>query len=261
MFTLVISHAIINLRMVSDMMKIFRKAILIVHGFAGGTYDEEELANFLELNRNFDVFQFTLPGHEKNLSKANHLDWIKKSEEKIEWLIQNGYNNIYVIGHSMGGVIATYLAVKYKEVKKLVLAAPAFQYLKVIKEKINLIDSLKATPKVVKTYGGDEIIARLLKLGPGAVKEFMNLTKEYYDYPNEVTCPLLIIQGKNDNLVPLSSSKYVYDSAKSDFKKLIYVESLTHDVFRGEDSYNIYKIVERFLKKKINANEKGVYDI
>ena len=30
---------------------IFRKAILIIHGFAGGTYDEENLANYLELNK------------------------------------------------------------------------------------------------------------------------------------------------------------------------------------------------------------------
>ena len=38
---------------------IFKKAILIIHGFAGGTYDEEQLANYLELNKDFDVFQFT----------------------------------------------------------------------------------------------------------------------------------------------------------------------------------------------------------
>ena len=43
---------------------LFRKAILIIHGFAGGPYDEEDLANHLELNRNFDVFQFYSVCHE-----------------------------------------------------------------------------------------------------------------------------------------------------------------------------------------------------
>ena len=33
-----------------------RKAVLIIHGLAGGTYDEEPLANYLELNRKLDVF-------------------------------------------------------------------------------------------------------------------------------------------------------------------------------------------------------------
>lgn len=227
---------------------VFRKAILIIHGFAGGTYDEEELANYLELNRYYDVYQFTLPGHNRNLSKVKYKDWIIASEKQVEWLIDKGYNNIYLIGHSMGGVIATYIATKYKEVKKLVLAAPAFQYLNVVKENLNITKSLQIAPKLVKTYGGDEIIARFLKLNPSTIREFMNLVKQYYDYPKDVFCPILIIQGKNDNLVPLTSSEYVYNTVKSKTKKLIYVDGLTHDVFRGKNKLHIYSIVEKFLK-------------
>ena len=59
---------------------IFKQAILIIHGFAGGTYDQEELAFNLELNKSFDVFQFTLPGHDKALSKVNYQEWIKCRE-------------------------------------------------------------------------------------------------------------------------------------------------------------------------------------
>lgn len=232
---------------------LFRKAILIIHGFAGGTYDEEELANYLELNRTFDVYQFTLPGHDKNLSKTNYRSWIESSEKKIEWLIDNGYKTIYVIGHSMGGVIATHIASKYSEVKKLVLAAPAFKYLNVVNEKLNIGKSLKDAPKIIKTYGGDEIIARFLKLNLTSVREFMDLVKKYYDCPSKVYCPILIIQGKNDNLVPVSSSKYVYDTVKSKTKKIIFVEDLTHDVFRWDNKLDIYNIVEQFLKHNIKG--------
>ena len=196
---------------------IFRKAILIIHGFAGGTYDEEELAFNLELNKSFDVYQFTLPGHDKNLSKVEHQEWITESANQIEWLIKNGYNRIYLIGHSMGGVIATYLACRYKQVKKLVLAAPAFHYLNVIKDDLNVGESLKIAPKI-KDYGSDEIIARILKLNVSVLKEFMDLVKEYYDYPKELTCKLLILQGKSDNLVPVSSSEYVYEKANQKIK-------------------------------------------
>jgi len=232
---------------------IFRKAILIIHGFAGGTYDEEELANYLELNKYYDVYQFTLPGHNRNLSKVKYQEWISASEKEVEWLIGKGYNNIYLIGHSMGGVIATYIASKYKEIKKLVLAAPAFQYLSVVKENLNITKSLQITPKVIKTYGGDEIVARFLKLNPGSIREFMSLVKHYYDYPRDVYCPVLIIQGKNDNLVPLSSSEYVYNTVKSKTKKLIYVKDLTHDVFRGKNELEIYNIVEDFFKHNIKG--------
>lgn len=226
---------------------IFRKAILLVHGFAGGTYDQEGLANYLELNRNFDVYQYTLPGHRRNLSKVKSAEWIESSEKMIEWLITKGYHKIYLIGHSMGGVIATYLASKYKEVKKLVLAAPAFHYLDVKDKNLNIPESLKMIPKVVKTYGGDEIVSRMLKLNINAIGEFMTLIKDYYDFPKDVNCPTLILQGNNDNLVPLSSSKYVYESIKSKKKDIIYIDDLTHDVFKNEKTY---RIVEKFLKKR-----------
>lgn len=251
MFTWNFPYVIIlieNKDMIDGDNMLFKKAILIIHGFAGGTYDQEELANYLRLNKKFDVFQFTLLGHDRNLSKVKHLEWIEASEKQLEWLIGKGYKSIYLIGHSMGGVIATYLVSKYKEVKKLVLAAPAFQYLNVVKEDLNVKDSLKVAPKVIKTYGSDEIVARFLKLNIVVLKEFMDLVKEYYDYPKAVKCPVLIIQGKNDNLVSIESSKYVYDSVKSRTKKIVFVDELTHDVFRNINKYDIFNLVEKFLK-------------
>lgn len=227
---------------------LFKKAILIIHGFAGGTYDEEELANYLELNINFDVFQFTLPGHDKNLSKVEHQTWISASEEKIRWLIKNGYSNIYLIGHSMGGVIATYLASKYKEVKKLVLAAPSFHYLNVINNDLNISELIKMSPKVFKDYGGNEVISRLLKLNISAIKEFMHLVKHYYDYPKYVTCKTLIIHGNNDNIVPISSSEYVFNNLKTNNKEIVYLDGETHDIFRGSKKQEIFKLIEKFLR-------------
>lgn len=227
---------------------LFRKAILIIHGFAGGTYDAEDLANQLELVKNFDVYQFTLPGHNKNLSKVKYQEWIKKSEEKLEWLIQNGYSNIYLIGHSMGGVIACHLATKYRQIKKLVLAAPAFHYLNVVNDDLNIKESLKVTPKIIEDYGSDEVVARFLKLDISAIREFMMLVKKYYHAPKDIICPVLILQGTDDHLVPPTSSEYVYEQLNKNTKKLVYIKGATHDVFRDEKKEQIYQIVEKFLK-------------
>ena len=235
----------------------FRKAILIIHGFLGGTYDLELLANNLELNKNFDVFQFTLPGHERNFSKVKYEEWIKSSEKMMDWLISHGYKNIYVIGHSMGGVIATYIGTKYKEVKKIVLLAPAFHYLSVTNEKTDVSKSIKTTPNLIKTYTAKELISRLVKLNIESVHEFRELVKKYYDTPFKITCPTLIIQGKADEVVPISSSLYVYNSIKSDVKKLVFVDKLTHDVFKKEN-IELINIVKDFLGHSVKG---GIYNI
>ena len=240
------------------MIKI-NSAVLIIHGFAGGTYDEEDLANYLELNRFLDVFQFTLPGHKKNLSNVAYTEWIDYSEEKLKWLIDMGYSKIYLIGHSMGGVIATYLAIKYKEVKKLILAAPAFQYLDIIGGEVHIKNSIKLAPQIVKTYGGSELLSRFLKLNIKSTKEFASLIKKYYEYPKKIKCPLLILQGNMDDVVPISSSQYVYDNAKSKIKKLVIINGVTHDIFTSEADEKIFKTVKSFIKR-IHIDG-GIYNI
>ena len=145
-------------------MILFRKAVLIIHGFAGGTYDQERLANYLERHAKLDVYSFTLPGHEKRTFKtAKYQEWIKASEEMIDSLIKDGYRSIYLIGHSMGGVIATYLSSKYPQVKKLVLAAPAFNYL-VVEGESSTMDKFKSGINMVINNDRDEIFTRFLKL-------------------------------------------------------------------------------------------------
>ena len=241
------------------LLKLKRNAILIIHGFAGGTYDEEDLANYLELDSRFDTFQFTLPGHEKNLSNVSYEEWIMYSEEKLKWLIDNGYTSIYLIGHSLGGVIATYLATKFKEVKKLVLAAPAFQYLDVLGDYVSIKNSIKLAPQIIKTYGGSELISRFLKLNVKTTKEFTGLIKKYYDCPKKVKCSTLIIQGNYDDVVPISSSMYVYENIQSKIKKIVFVDGVTHDVFRSKKDEIIFKTVKDFLRK--TNPEGGIYNI
>ena len=235
----------------------FRKALLIVHGFAGGMYDQEELASYLKLSTNYDIYQFTLPGHRGRMRHVKYQEWISRSEEMINMLINNGYKKIYLIGHSMGGVIATYLAGKYNEVKKLVLAAPAFHYLKFRGDEVDITDSLKLAPKILKSYGADDVIDRFIKTGIGPAKEFMTLVKIYYETPREVTCPVLLIQGKNDDIVPITSSRYVYDNLGSNIKRLQYYDEVNHDVFRKKHKEEIFFLVKDFLK---NKKEGGIYN-
>lgn len=226
-----------------------RKAILIIHGFAGGTYDQEYLANFLELERKFDVYTFTLPGHDEIDYNITKEDWIKATENHIEMLINNNYKNIYVIGHSMGGILATHVANKYKEVKKLVLLAPAFKYLALNENgEFSLIEGLKKTPDIIKTYSKEAVISRALKVPIKAVNEFINLVKENEKAPENIKIPTLIIQGLNDRVVPIESSKYVYNLIEEKNKKILFFDNTNHDLFNSDKRKEISNEIKKFLK-------------
>lgn len=227
-----------------------RKAILIIHGFAGGTYDEENLANVLEFVKNFDVFSFTLPGHESRKDKATREDWINSARSHIEMLINHGYKDIYVIGHSMGGVIASIVASEYKEVKKLVLAAAAFQYLNSYESKLNVRELMGLIKTNVSDYSAEEIYSRFLKMPLNSLKEFMSIVKENQDVVRNINIPTLIIHGSKDKLVPLSSSTYIYDNIKSKNKYLYKVKRINHDVFNNDRQTEVCDLIVKFLKTK-----------
>lgn len=241
-------------------MILFRKAVLIVHGFAGGTYDEEFLANYLEKDKFFDVYTYTLPGHSQMFNnKSTCEDWIQASTNMMNMLVETGYREIYVIGHSMGGVIASYLATQYKQIKKLVLVAPAFRYLNFVDNQFNLLDVIKLTPEILGQYGKDEVASRLTKLPINAVKEFIKLVSKYQNTPEEIMIPTLIIQGTADKIVPPKTARYVHGKLATPHKKIIYINNCTHDVLREQKKEGVSHLIEQFLKhglKKIDKVDK-----
>ena len=233
----------------SDNM-LFRKAVLLVHGFAGGNYDYGELGNILQYHYNLDVYTFTLPGHDKTIiSKVTKDDWIKSAENITENLIKHNYKTIYVVGHSMGGVIAAHLASKYKEIKKVVLAAPAFRYLKFKNDKFDLIETLKDTKEIFGNVPINMIISRVFKVPIKTAIEFMKLVEENKNDVKNITCPILIIHGTEDHIVPLESATYVHRSVKSNVNILMHVEGADHNCYRGARCNEIIKLTEDFLIK------------
>ena len=90
-------------------MILFRKAVLIIHGFTGNLYDNEYLMNYLELDPNYDVYARTLPGHNHDrFNNAKMDDCLQFVDNQSKELINNGYNTIYVIGHSVAEVDLPY---------------------------------------------------------------------------------------------------------------------------------------------------------
>ena len=226
------------------------KAILIIHGFAGGTYDEEYLANYLELNKKFDVFFFTLPGHDvKDKRKATCEEWINESERQLKRLIRKKYKNIYLIGHSMGGVIASHLAKKYSQVKKVVLVAPSFTSL-ASKEEGGVLSAILKLPDIIKAYSYNELLTRVGKLPLRSEKEFFKLIDNYKDDVNGINVPIMFVHGTKDQLVPYKSSEKIFNSMNTNKKVFLTINDYYHDVFKGEKVDNICYYIERFLKMK-----------
>ncbi len=236
-------------------MKIFKKAVLLIHGFAGGVYDFEQLAKELECK--YDVFTFTLPGHDGVFKdKITYESWIEKSEEQVKYIMRKGYKTIYLIGHSMGGVIASYLATKYN-FKKLVLAAPAFEYFGYNHGKLSYDSIVHKPQQIIKQYGFRLAMNRVFKLPLYCVSEFKKLVDKCYETPKYIKTETLVIWGDNDNVVPKSSVDYVFKTLKCK-KKIIFVKGSTHNLFKEDINNKLTKEIIDFFKSKSKFNSKCI---
>lgn len=223
------------------MKRIYRKAIVVIHGFTGNLYDNEYLVNYLQEDLFFDVYAETLPGHNKNrFSDASIDDWKKSVDDIIERLINLGYRNIYVVGHSMGGVLACYIASKYKEIKKVVLINAAFDYLNFKQNKNDIKE------KDFSKYG--RVWQKALRTSPFMVNEFRKLVKEGSIYLKKVTCDILILRSMNDGIIPYDTGDLIYNNVSSKNKYITDILDATHTVLSGEKKEVTSKYIKAFLK-------------
>ena len=104
--------------------------IVTIHGFGRNlSHEFDSLARYLKAKK-YEVIQFDMYDL-NNPNDANYKDWVQRCEAKLSLAIKEN-PNVILIGFSMGGVIASYLASIYK-VQSLILCAPAFEYLDIKK--------------------------------------------------------------------------------------------------------------------------------
>ncbi len=237
-----------------------KKAVLAIHGYAGYPGELALPAKTL-YEGGFDVYVIRLPGHGTNsddFRTTNAKMWIEKAQESYKKLVKE-YEEVYLIGHSMGGAIATILASKYP-VKKMVLYAPA---LKVSKLNLPLISIASLFVKKFDTgwrsdprykffderdedddqYLGKEYWSHLyLK----QVKELGFVAKEALKNLEKVKAEVLVFTGSLDQTVPKEvGSLFEKHSTKNRWKNF---EEATHFIPYDIDENVRKEAMEQTLK-------------
>lgn len=222
---------------------------LCIHGFTGAPYEVEPLAEYLTKHTDWVFSVPTLPGHGENLSlKGIHFhQWIEHAETELKKLILK-CDEVYVIGFSMGGMIASLLAAKYP-VDKLVLLSAAAYYLnpkQIINEiKSMMIDSFKGNLFENELF---QRYRRKIKGTPiAATLQFRRLVSTIKPLLPQVVVPTLIAQGDCDGIVPPKSAEYLYRTIGAKTKRLTYIKDSNHHICHCEEKEALFSQVFDFL--------------
>lgn len=223
---------------------------LIIHGYTGGPYEVEPLASYLHEQTDWDIMVPTLPGHGEILTLGNvtHDKWLQAAEDDLRKLKEK-YTQVYLIGFSMGGMIAAYLAAKFK-VDKLVLLAPAGKVFSL--KQLTLDVSEVITDRIKGTLHDNQNYQRYKKkLGKIPLKsnlEFLKLVKYTREYLKDIESPVFIAQGIQDGLVPVSTASYLdREISTASQKEVVLFEKSDHLICWGEDKDTLNGMVHDFL--------------
>lgn len=222
---------------------------LIVHGFTGTRQEVIDIENHF-LDKNWLVYTPELPGHgesKESLKEVNYEAWVYKAQVGLEELMKR-CDKVYVIGFSMGGVIAGYLAAKYP-VDKLVLIASAVYYLnpKQIAEDVRgwIQEGFRGELDQNDIY---QFYRKKIQQTPvSATLEFAKLVKKLRHALADITVPTLIVQGEKDGLVPSRSAQYIYDNIQSEEKEIFFLANAKHYIWYGEEKEEFLEKLDQFL--------------
>ena len=230
---------------------------LIIHGFTGGPHELEPLTEYLQERTDWHISVPTLPGHGRKLAleNVNYKSWIETAEASLKKL-KESFDEIYIIGFSMGGMIAAYLAAKYK-VDKLVLLATAGKYLSFKQISFDLGEIVKdsVTGKLPQNKLYRHYKRKLGSVPLKANIEFLKLVRLTRKSLKNVESPVLIAQGQMDNMVPYKTAYYLDKAISSKRKEVVFFERSRHLICLGNDKDTLNRMVHEFLLKPTGVNE------
>lgn len=179
---------------------------LLIHGFTSTPAELRELGERLH-DKGYTVYGLRLAGHGTTLEEfeqTTYQDWIQSVEVGYHKL-QTICKKIYVIGHSMGGVLALHLAEKHA-ICKIVLLAPAMinkdkktRFVPVIKHFLKYTE-WEATERPVEE---SQYLLGYAKIPLASVHELLKLQKETARQLHKIHVPILMIYAENDQSIDL----------------------------------------------------------
>lgn len=228
-------------------------ACLLIHGFTSTPGELYELGK--KINENgYTVLGVRLKGHGTTVEEMNNCtyeDWIESCVEGYKRLKQN-YDNISVIGHSMGSLLALNIAENY-EIDKVIALSPPI----VVKDKRAKFACIvkyfikytkwkeKERPEEEKKY-----LLGYNKVPLKSVHELNKLTSLVRRNLNKVNKPLLIVHSHNDQTVDEKSIEILSSNVSSKVVEKVFLNKSGHNITVECEKEKVFNSVIRFLNKK-----------
>ena len=251
-----------------------KSVLLVVHGLAEHSGRYKNVVEYF-VPKGYAVYGYDQRGHGKSEGARCYVDRFSDFIADLHTFVTmvRGFHpgtKLFLVGHSMGGTIATAYATQYQnELTGLVLSGAALKagdsitpLAKLMAQVLSRllprmgISTLDATAisrdkAVVDAYVNDPLVYRgkvCARLG----SELLTMMDKYLPARmSELKLPLLIMHGKADRLTNQEGSTLLYNAASSQDKTLKFYEGFYHEIYNEPERGPVFSDVEAWLTRHL----------
>lgn len=185
--------------------------IMFFHGNAGDLSRWGTLAEYF-VEKQYDVLVMDYRTYGKSKGKLSEKALYHDAQYCYDYL-KDKYKeeDIHVYGRSLGTSLATYIASKNKPAQ-LILETPYYSILDVAKDRFPMFP----------------------------VKQLLKYKMPSYQFVKETDCPILMLHGTNDRVVPYESAKKLFEASPKKQTTFVTIEGGNHGDLSTFDIYHKY---------------------
>ncbi|MFX1275394.1 MAG: alpha/beta fold hydrolase [Promethearchaeota archaeon] len=238
--------------------------LLFIHGWLGSSPEWIHQFNYFKSKAHIIILD--LPGFGKSNKPKTRYSIEFFTKHILDFIKLRGYQEVILIGHSLGGMIAQNITIqKPTLVKKLILISTAATFSQSIKKKITLFwvniifkltykSFLKNSIKQILSIKSEnrefkKLYNNTLKIPKSVVlSTFKNMTSKFNlnKKLSRIFHPTLLIYGKEDRIISRSSIKNLGNLIPN--SEVYIIENSPHRVM-VENYIEVNKIIDDFINK------------
>lgn len=248
---------------ISNLDSDYQPPILLLHGFGGSPYDYQFLIDELK-QKDTAFFAPCIAGHceasARDLALSTSEQWVASAQQALADLKAQGYEQIDVVGFSLGGILALGIA-DDPAVRRVVLVNPytevphRWYHLLPVSTWQNLLHNVvpyirkSATGQITNRALQSAYIPAYLHLPVDAVRELDELSRSFWAAFDPPDKPILMIIAENDVVSsPQRMNEYAEQYFMREDDQILRVGNSNHVVLHDNDKEVVIAEILQFLE-------------
>lgn len=226
------------------------RVAVLCHGFLStkNSTTNKTLTRLLN-NRGLATFRFDFFGQGESQGPFEALTTtlaVEQALAAVDFVIGKGFSRIGLVGSSFGGLVSTLTASQRPDLACLALKCPVVDFAEDLR--------LEFGPDEMARWQATDTIPNIVG-GPGRVRLRYGFYEDClrqiaYGPAERITAPTLIVQGDQDEFVPLHQSRQLFDALRTS-KRLDLLPGADHQFTRGDDFRTMTTSIAEWLVRYV----------